>query len=126
MSANSSLSAAKRRRGGTQLATPPQSNMGSNEPKPPQKIPHPLDILKNHELRIRDLEKTNISLARQNEAILKQLKSIKKQERVDCVSGAHQSDNVPPTFSSLNISGGNKIEGSICEEESDTDSSNEN
>lgn len=132
MSANSSLSAAKRRRGGTQPNPPSQSNMVGNELKPPLKMPHPLHILKSHELRIRelealvdvhkqtlaDLEKTNIYLTRQNETILKKL--IKQN--------VHQSgaDILTPTFSTMKFDVESKIEGSIQEEGSDTDSSNEN
>lgn len=140
MSANSSLSAAKRRRGGTQLNPPVPPNINGNELKPPGKMPHPLDILKNHELRIReletimnenkqklaDLEKTNVSfrteilsLATQNVNILKQLKCIKKHIRDD---GA---DSLTHTFSSVKIGTERKIEGSICEEDTGSDSSNE-
>lgn len=134
MSANSSLSAAKRRRGGTQLDPPSKSNMVGNDVKPPPRMPHPLDILKSHELRIReleglimenkqiinDLEKTNIYLTKQNENILNKLMLVEKNQR------SNGADSLSPTFSSVNISSEHKIKGSIQEEGSDTDSSNEN
>lgn len=147
MSANSSLSAAKRRRGGSQSVQTPESGKKSNvqQGNPTPKIPHPLDILKDHELRIRSLEtiikeltqkltiaETDntsfntklVSLNAENENILNQLQLIKSkldESKLD-ESKLEEKDpvtNLEPTFNKLDI------EGTISEEHSDSDISDD-
>jgi hypothetical protein len=135
MSGNSSLSAAKRRRGGSQPVQTSDSGKGPNvqQSKPPPKIPHPLEILKDHELRIRYLETgvkeltqkltiaetSNASLSAQNKNILKQLQIIKSNINKSKLDGTEEVTKIEPTFSKLDI------EGTISEGHSDSESSNE-
>lgn len=110
MSGSSSLSAAKRRRGNVPV-NPPQDAKGIT-PAVTRKMPNPLDILKDHELRIRSLE----SHVNDKLVTLESNMSSFKKELIDLKSQLNHTDNIKkkpnvsftsntlePTFSNIKI-----------------------
>lgn len=102
MSGASALSAAKRRRGNIPVTPNPNPN---NNTRPqttksiPQQMPHPLDILKDHEIRIRKLE--SLMNDHINRIALLESKDNDKKKPKQTVS--FSTNNIEPTFSNLKL-----------------------
>jgi len=95
MSGSSSLSAAKRRR--NNVPVNPSSKIVQEVPK---KIPHPLDILKYHELRIRSLE-GQLKASMEKQAGMESLMSMYKNELSSLSSKVNKVSVDKPTISTF-------------------------
>lgn len=129
MSGSSSLSAAKRRRGNVPV-NPSQDAKGIT-PAVTRKMPNPLDILKDHEIRIRNLE-THVKDNNDKHVTLESNMSSFKKELLDLKSQLNHTDSIKkkpnvsftsntiePTFSNLKIKPNSSIKEDIPENDSD-------
>lgn len=99
MSGASALSAAKRRRGNIPVNPNPNKNANVQPTKSTPQMPHPLVILKDHEIRIRKLESLLNEHSDRN--ALQENKDNDKKKTKQTVS--FSTNNIEPTFSNLKL-----------------------
>lgn len=104
MSGASALSAAKRRRGNVPVNPPPNpdNNATAQKANSAQPMPHPLVILKDHEIRIRKLESMLMDNINRITA-LETHRPSNNDGKIPKHSVTFASDNIEPTFSKLKL-----------------------